>query len=317
MINWKLLAVLALSSHLLTACDTTDESLMVGTLERDRIELRVESNEPITAIAVQDGARVGPGDVVLEQEPERFQARLAQVEAQRDQAAGRLAELRRGPREEAIRQAQAQLEGSQALARNAHTEYERALDVFKRGLSNQSVLDSARTAWETLRAREQADREALAALLSGTTVEELQQAQAALAAAEALVSQAGIDLDRLTVRAPMNGIIDKVLYQLGERPTPGATIAVLLDDSRSFARIYVPEHLRSVTTVGAAASITVDGVSEPLSGKVRWVSSDATFTPYFALTKHDRSRLSYLAEIDIENASALPSGIPVQARLAD
>jgi HlyD family secretion protein len=46
---------------------------------------------------------------------------------------------------------------------------------------------------------------------------------------------------------------------------------------------------------------------------VRWVSSDATFTPYFALTEHDRSRLSFLAEIDIPDAAQLPSGVPLQA----
>jgi HlyD family secretion protein len=59
----------------------------------------------------------------------------------------------------------------------------------------------------------------------------------------------------------------------------------------------------------------VDGVDGAFTGRVRWVSSDATFTPYFALTEHDRSRLSYLAEIDIPEAADLPSGVPLQADL--
>jgi HlyD family secretion protein len=32
---------------------------------------------------------------------------------------------------------------------------------------------------------------------------------------------------------------------------------------------------------------------------VRWVSSEAAFTPYFALTERDRGRLSYVAKVDI------------------
>ncbi|GAG92015.1 unnamed protein product, partial [marine sediment metagenome] len=36
------------------------------------------------------------------------------------------------------------------------------------------------------------------------------------------------------------------------------------------------------------------------------------FTPYFALTEHDRSRLSYLAEVDVPDASSLPSGVPLE-----
>jgi HlyD family secretion protein len=59
--------------------------------------------------------------------------------------------------------------------------------------------------------------------------------------------------------------------------------------------------------------VNIDGTSQSFDGTVRWVSADATFTPYFALTEHDRSRLSFLAEIDIPDAADLPSGAPLQA----
>jgi HlyD family secretion protein len=52
-------------------------------------------------------------------------------------------------------------------------------------------------------------------------------------------------------------------------------------------------------------------VADELRGTVRWVSADASFTPYFALTEHDRSRLSYLAELDLPQAADLPSGVPL------
>jgi HlyD family secretion protein len=87
---------------------------------------------------------------------------------------------------------------------------------------------------------------------------------------------------------------------------------VLLDSSRTFARVFVPEHLRSRVRPGDSLTVRIDGLAESFSGQVRWVSADASFTPYFALTEHDRSRLSYLAEIDVEAASELPSGIPLQ-----
>jgi HlyD family secretion protein len=59
--------------------------------------------------------------------------------------------------------------------------------------------------------------------------------------------------------------------------------------------------------------VHADGVERNFQGTVRWVSSDASFTPYFALTEHDRSRLSYLAEIDLADAARLPAGLPVVA----
>jgi len=294
----------------LSACDRTEMTYMVGTLERDRIELKVESSEPIIAIHARDGQAVAAGDPVLEQDPERATARLAQQIGLRKQAAARLAELQRGPREESIREARARLEASTVQKENTLASLERTREVFARGLSSEGRLDFDETSYKTAVAEEKANSEALDRLLHGTTIEELQQAAAALE-----VRQAQLDLDRTRIQAPVAGIIDKVLFRLGERPPPGTTIAVLLDSSRTFARVYVPEQLRAEIVPGKSIEVRVDGVDKTFTGRVRWVSSDAAFTPYFALTEHDRSRLSYLAEIDIPEAADLPSGIPLQADL--
>lgn len=307
---------LLFTSALLFSCAEEGPETMVGTLERDRVELKVESNEPIVAIAVEDGQLVSAGALILEQDPSRLQARLAQQSALRDQSAARLAELQRGPRKEAIRESQARLTASEVITRNALADLNRAKDIFERGLSNQSALDNTMTFWEASKARETADRESLASLLSGTTVEELQQAQAALNAAEAQVSLAQLDLARLKVLAPSTGRIDKVLYELGERPQSGSTVAVLLDDQRVYARIYVPEHLKAHINSGTELEIKLDGIEKTYTGVVSWVSSDATFTPYFALTQHDRSKLSFLAEVVISDAETLPSGLPLEAWLS-
>lgn len=298
---------------LLAACDRSEKTYMVGTLERNRIELKVESNEPIVAIHVKDGQQVNPGDAVISQDPARAEARLAQLTGQRNQAAARLAELKRGPRPESIREARAQLEAARVNRVNDAANLERTQGVFERGLSSQERLDNARTRFKTSVAQEAAASEALETLLNGTTVEELDQAEAALEAADAQVQAAGIDLERTRIVAPVAGVVDKVLFQLGERPMPGTTIAVLLDSARTFARVYVPEHLRANIKPGASIDVRIDGIDRSFEGRVRWVSADASFTPYFALTEHDRSRLSYLAEIDIPEASDLPSGIPLQA----
>ena len=50
-----------------------------------------------------------------------------------------------------------------------------------------------------------------------------------------------------------------------------------------------------------------------IDGRVRWVASEAAFTPYFALTERDRGRLSFVAKIDItEDRERLPDGVPVE-----
>ena len=304
------LALLALA---LAACDREETTYMVGTLERDRIDVVVESNEPIITIQARDGQEVEAGDLILEQDPQRASARLAQQVGLRDQAVARLAELQRGPREESIREARAKLESSRVTETNALANYKRAQEIYDRGLSSEGLRDTGETNYKTAVAQVKADSEALDRLLHGTTIEELDQASAAVEAGEAQVRQAQLDLERTRIFAPVSGVVDKVLYRIGERPAPGTTIAIVLDSSRTYARVYVPEHLRTRVIPGASIDIQVDGIDDAFSGRVRWVSSDATFTPYFALTEHDRSRLSFLAEIDIPEAADLPSGVPLQA----
>jgi HlyD family secretion protein len=310
--RFKALAIAIISVLLATACNRTETTYMVGTLERDRIDITVESSEPITNIPVRDGQEVAAGTLVLEQDPARAAARLAQQVALSKQAAARLAELERGPREESIREARAKLEASRVLEVNSLADLERTREVFARGLSSQGRLDRDETNYRTAVAQVKADTEALDRLLHGTTTEELQQATAALEAAQARTQQAQLDLDRTRVNAPVAGVIDKVLFRIGERPAPGTTVAVLLDGSRTFARVYVPEHLRARIMPGKSLDVRIDGVDGEFQGTVRWVSSDASFTPYFALTEHDRSRLSFLAEIDVPDAASLPAGVPLQ-----
>ena len=252
------------------------------------------------------------GDLILEQDPARLEGILAQQLALRDQSAARLAELERGPRSETIREARAQLESARASAKNAADNLKRAQELFARNLSNQSTLDLATTSAETTRAAEHAASESLNRLLNGTTVEELDQAVAALKAAEAGAERIRLDIQRLKVYAPVDGMLDKRLYQLGERPPIGATVCVILDGSRTYARIYVPEPLRATVQVGKQLQVRIDGDAKVFTGTVRWVSTDASFTPYFALTEHDRSRLSYLAEVDVPDAASLPAGVPLE-----
>lgn len=310
---WRMtgLSLLLLCAAALSACRQQGDDGMVGTLERDRIEIKVESSEPILSRHVRDGQPVQAGEVLLRQDPARLQARLDQLQAQRQQAAARLAELLRGPRKEAIGETRARLAAAEAETVNARANFERALAIFERGLSSEGVRDQAETTWKTAAATEQAVRETLQAQLEGTTAEELDQAEAALAAAEAQLAQARLDLERTELRAPVDAVVDKLLFQVGERPPAGTTVAVLLDNSRVFARIYVPEPLRAQVVPGRELQVAVDGVAREFTATVRWVSADASFTPYFALTEHDRSRLSYLAELDLPQAAELPSGLPL------
>ena len=159
-------------------------------------------------------------------------------------------------------------------------------------------------------------RAQLQELLAGTTVEELAQAEQALQQAEARRDSAAVDVARHMLTAMVDGVFDSRLFEVGERPAPGQPVAVMLGGPQPYARIYVPERLRVHVRPGTEARVAVDGIDSTIAGRVRWVASEAAFTPYFALTERDRGRLTYLAKVDLdEQRERLPDGVPVEVEL--
>ncbi len=308
----KTLVLVAISA--LVACGAEDNSnRVVGELASDRIELAADVSEPIIEIAVAEGDVVAVGQILLRQDDARAVARLAAADAVLAQTQARLDELVRGPRSEQIAAARANVEGATQELEFRTSDLERAQNVFDRGLASAEVLDRANVAHDTAQAQLKSELARLEELLSGTTVEELAQAEQTVQQAHSQRSSAQIDVDRHVLRAPSNGIVDSRLFELGERPVLGQPVMIMLRGGQSHARVYVPEDIRVRIGPGTGALIHVDGLNEPVAGRVRWVASESAFTPYYALTERDRGRLSYVAKVDIDEVRArLPDGVPVE-----
>ena len=314
----KCLRLLLVSTMLmLTACDSDDDKLrIVGELASDRIELTAEAAEPITEILVAEGEQVTQGQILMRQDSQRANSRLAEANAFVRQTQARLDELVRGPRSEQIAAARANVDGAFKELEYRQSEYKRIQEIHARQLASPDLLDRAKAALDAALANDDVRRAQLQELLSGTTLEELAQAEQALQQAAARRELLAVDVARLETRAPTDGIVDSRLFELGERPSPGQVMLILLPDEQPHARVYIPEELRVNLRTGTTVTIFIDGIDEPLNGRVRWVASEAMFTPYFALTERDRGHLTYQAKIDIDiNGDRLPDGIPVQVEL--
>lgn len=306
---WLLLAAAA-------SCDSGSEApRVVGQLESDRIEISAEFAEPITAILVEEGQAVTKDQPLFEQDTARIRARIAETGALLEQNRARLAELTRGPRSEQIAAARANVEGARREVEFRKIEYARARRVFERNLAARETVDQAKVELDTAAANLDSLEARLSELLEGTTIEELRQAESAVDRVAAQLDALEIDLERHRPRAPVAGIVDSRLFEVGERPAVGQPTLVLLAGEQPYARVYVPESLRVRIAPGTEALVYVDGRAEPVDGRVRWVASEAAFTPYFALTEHDRGRLTWPAKVDLLGVERrLPDGVPVEAR---
>lgn len=301
----------------LTACSAEEsENRVVGELMSDRIELTAEFSEPIVEIAFAEGESVVAGQLLVQQNDARARTRLAEADGAYGQARARLDELIRGPREEQIRAARANLEGANQDLEFRRTEEKRVGELSAKGLASTDLHDRTVAQLDAAVANQKLRQAQLQELLAGTTVEELAQAEQALKQAEARRDAAQVDVDRHAIRAPVDGIADSRLFEMGERPGVGQPVAVMLGGEQPYARVYVPEQLRVRITTGAEVLIWIDGLERPVKGSVRWVATEAAFTPYYALTERDRGRLAYVAKVDIVNwQERLPDGVPVEVDL--
>lgn len=147
---------------------------------------------------------------------------------------------------------------------------------------------------------------------------QLDSARSALATARSQLEMAEAELARITVRAPFDGVIDKVDVELGSSIAQGAEVAVLLKLDPVIAVGEVSEHdLASVDPGDAADVRLVSG--QTVSGKVRFVSREAseqtrTFRVEVAIANPDGAiPAGMTAEIDIHaepvEAVALPRSV--------
>ena len=302
---------------MISACDSSsNDGRIVGELASDRIELTAENSEPVVEILVSEGEAVRADQVLMRQDTARAKARLAESDAALGQAQARLDELVRGPRSEQISAARANVEGATDELTFRRADYTRTQEIFAKQLASPELLDRAKAALDAAEANSKLRRAQLQELLSGTTIEELAQAEQVLKQATARRDLLAVDLSRHDIKAPVDGLVDSRLFEVGERPVPGQAMLIMLPERQPHARIYVPEHLRVQVKTGMPAMIYVDGLDAAIDGRVRWVASEAAFTPYFALTERDRGHLTYLAKVDIvEERERLPDGVPVEVDL--
>lgn len=300
----------------LTGCVDQAPTEALGTLERDRVTLTATSSEIIREQPIKEGEFVTKGDVLVQLDTKQQLAILARVQAEEAKAAAYLLKLTNGERPEDIAAAQASVERAEATLREANNTYRRVTKLVTQKLASYSERDKARAERDAAQADYQSATENLAKLTSGERPENITQAQASLEAARAEVSLQQQILEDLTVVATRNGVLDSLPYNVGERASMSSIVAAIQADTVPYARVYVPEPYRVKLKAGDQLIVHVDGMAESYTGTLRWIATEPSFTPYYALNEQDRARLVYLAEVDMpEKAKDLPAGVPAQVEM--
>lgn len=217
-----------------------------GIVEAQAENIEVGSLLPgvVADLFVKEGRKVRAGDPLFRLDDRQLQAELKMRQAAVEAAQAELQRLEKQPRPEELPVREAQMREAQAGLDEAEDQLERVQHLFSRRVSTEEEFVrrrlAVRAAEEQL-ARAKAEFELLKA---GAWEPEIAIARASVVQAQAQLAATETELERLTVRALVDGTVLQVAIRPGEfaGAPPGETLIVLGDIDRLHVRVDIDEY---------------------------------------------------------------------------
>ncbi len=314
------IAALALVAAAGLACSSPSEKAVItasGTIEAVEVNVASKVAGQLLTLAVDEGARVKPGDILATVDHATADIQLRQAEAGVRLAEAQLALLVKGARSEDIRQAEAALKQADSAFKTAADDARRMRELFATGSVTSKQRDDAEARLTVATAQQSGAAEALSKVRRLARPEEIQAAEARLAQSRAGADLLAKTIADSTVTAPAGGIVTHKAFEAGELVTPGSTILTLADLDSVYVMIYVTEKELGRVRLGDTAEIRIDAFPDrPFEGQITYISPEAEFTPKNVQTKEDRVKLVFGVKVEIGNKDGLlKPGLPADAVL--
>jgi HlyD family secretion protein len=358
----KLTSILCGAVSLFTAalgCAPTDSQNVVlpGIVETQEVRLSSKVGGRVERVLVNEGDVVKAGQALVQLESAELDAKRAQLVAQQELFQAKLDLLCNGPLPEQIAAAKAALDMSEARlqklqsgwrteetemakyqsemwnaeADRASREYKRLERVQGNNTISLTELDSAKAAM--LRSQSQADasKKQLEMMLSGSRVEDIAEAQAAVAKSKAdyelikrgardeEIRQAKAQLAEVVARireldtqiaeclivAPDQCLIEVIGIRHGDMAPPNVPIVRVLYESDIWVKAYVPETQLGWVKLNQHVIVTHDGSHREFDGQVSHIANVSEFTPRNVQSPDERHHQVFGIKVRIKDAAGV------------
>ncbi|PSB12702.1 efflux RND transporter periplasmic adaptor subunit [Pleurocapsa sp. CCALA 161] len=245
-----------ISTTNLTTGNATREVELLGQVEsRQQANIRSRIDGLVEEIFVEPGDRVERGTTIAILDNADGEVALAQAKARLAQAQSNLARLEVGTRPEIIAQRQAVLSSARAREQEAQDNLERTSDLVAQGAQSQRSLIEARSAVDDARGNTLEAEASLQEAIAGPIREEIEAQRANVAAAEAAVNRAEIDLERTQIQAISDGVVQQRHVSAGDYVESADQIATLVASDSLDVFLEVPEELASSIQPGLPVTL--------------------------------------------------------------
>lgn len=218
--------VFLVQTELVTKRNITQVVTATGKIEPEfKVVITPEVSGEIVSLPVKEGQRVKKGDLLVKIKQDQYLA-------QRDRAIANLSS------------AKSSLNIQKIQLQRIESDYNRILELYRKGLSSDAELEAIKAQLETTKAQ-------------------LQSAESTVQQMEAMVKEANENLAKTTIFSPMDGIVSQLNIKLGERVlgtgfTQGSNMMTIADLSKMVAVVDVDENDVVLISIGDSAIIKVD-----------------------------------------------------------
>jgi multidrug resistance efflux pump len=282
-------------------------------------EAQSVANNPLELSIEVESAR---GQIaILEKQVEAAQVTLKVLQIERDEAARNQsndeARTLAQAKEKQVQAAQANLAAAEAELTGIRHRVELQLAMRNNPLALITQANAAQMAYEQIKAGVLVAEAKLARVKAGPMPEEVAIAQAQVQQAEAALARVEVQLGKLRLTAPRNGVITDRPAHTGELAMPGATLMNLGDLGHVTLTVFIPETQIGQVRVGQMGRVNVDAYpDETFEGTVVFIAPEAEFTPKNVQTEEERVNLVFAVKISLDNRDhRLKPGMPADAEI--
>jgi len=220
-------------------------------VKQDIVSVSAQVTGPIQQVYVRDGSKVKRGDILFRIDPQPFQVALEQAQAQLANA-----ELQTHVLQTTAAGTGGDITGAEANLAIKRNALGRQSALLKEGFTTRSAYDDALNDVKTAETQ-LADARARAATANSQISRTGEQPQ--IAQAKAAVDKARLDLERTTVRAPMDGVIENAdSLQVGQMAVTGLGMLSLVHSKTAWVEANFKEKDVGRMVPGQRAEIRVD-----------------------------------------------------------
>ena len=131
------------------------------------------------------------------------------------------------------------------------------------------------------------------------------EARAGVEQARAAVKAATSANDDMNIRAPIAGRVEYTIAEAGNVVAAGSKVVSLLDPADVSMNIFLPTDSMSRLKVNDDARIRLDGIDAVFPAKIKFIATDAQFTPKSVETVDERAKLMFKVKLQVPRETAV------------